>query len=425
MDEPLPRFADAEDLRKTEPAKALPLFQRLWERTKQLHAAWGYVYCLRKQGEFDKALEISNAALVIDSNNQYIRTEIAWVLYEKKIKPAKEDGDIQAILSAASEINKLTSDQWVRRKVAIKVIQVAKKNNKWGMLLEWANPFKPEDFDKDHFRQSDRRFMSDRQIFINAKARALYETKKFIAARELAQLGLTEFPDDIFIARIAALALAEQGDVDTAAQELRRLARRPNADWYFESELAQLEMKLGHAEDAYRLASEAILRTREEKQRVRLLLLLANAALARGELQIAADHIALCKAIRIENNWKIPPQLVQLENRIKEGAKACGEDVEVSNGIRELQKICRAHWQQAAKVSRQRKVGRIGRVDPARPYTFIYPDDRSPQVYARMKNVPKALAFDGARVEFALKPSFDPVKNVESVEAIDIRPSKT
>lgn len=426
MDEPLPRFADVDEIRKAEPAKALALYRRLWETTRQIHAAWGYAYCLRKQGELDRSIEVCNEALELDSDNQYIRTEIAWALYEKKIKPAKEDGDLHTILSAGNEIYKLTSDHWVRRKVALKVIQVAKLHNKWQTVLDWAGPFKPEDFDKEPYQRSDRRLMSDREIFYNAKARGLYEIGEFMQAREFAQQGLTEFSDDIFLARTAALALAEQGDIQTAAQELRRLSLRPNADWYFKADLAQLEMKLGHADVAYRLGSEAALRTREDKQRVRLLLLLANAALAQGELRTAAEHIALCKAVRIEKNWKIPPELVQLENRIKDSAKASDDDISaVPNQLRELQRICREHWQQATKVSVQRKVGRIGRVDPAKPFTFIYPDDRSAQVYARMKNVPKTLAFDGARVEFTIKPSFDPKKNAESVEAVDIRSSKS
>jgi len=223
MIETLPHFKEAEALRKTDPAQALELFQRLWEVTKQFRAARGYAYCLRKAGRVEDAIAICHAALELYPTNKIIRNELAWALYEIKIKPAKENGDLRSILAAAKEIFGLEPDPMAQQKVAIKVIQVAKANGRWNVVLEWTNRFKPDDFSSESFPSYGKKLMSDREIFYNAKSRALYETKGFSESRTFAQAGLAEYPDDIFLARTAALALAEEGQVETAAEELRQL----------------------------------------------------------------------------------------------------------------------------------------------------------------------------------------------------------
>jgi tetratricopeptide (TPR) repeat protein len=146
MQEPLPSYEDAESLRKTDPMKALEPFRRLWDETKQFRAARGYAFCLRRQGDVDGAIAVCNAALDLYPDNAFVRNELAWALYLKKIKPAREEGDLRAILSAAEEILSLNPDSLVQRKIGLKVMQVAKANQRWQVVLDWANRFKTDDF---------------------------------------------------------------------------------------------------------------------------------------------------------------------------------------------------------------------------------------------------------------------------------------
>lgn len=421
MDEPLPRFEDANALRRSDPAAALPLFRQLWEKRGNPWAGWGYAQCLRKQGDLETAIQVCREALAHDSENKYLRTELAWALYGRDLKRASENKDLDAVLGIAKEILSLDSDHLTHKKVALKVIQTAKANQKWRIVLEWAGRFAPEDFDLEPYPQSQRRMMSERETFYSAYARALHETSKHADARQVAQRGLAEFPNSLFLARTAALALAEQGGIATAAQEMRQLVNRPGADWYFKAELANMELQLGRTEEAYRLACEAALKAREDEQRVNLFLILARAALLQRRVQVAAEHVTLAKLVRVQNDWKIPNELAQLEMEISTAAQELGQNIALSQESRELHRTCREHWQAATKRELPIKSGRMGRIDASKPYAFIYPDDHSSLVFVRMKEVPRTLAFEGAQVEFELKPSFDKKKNRESVEATKVR----
>jgi tetratricopeptide (TPR) repeat protein/cold shock CspA family protein len=422
MADQLPSFEELEQLRKTDPAKALEPFRQLWETQGQFRVASRYAYCLRKVGRAEEAISVCRTALEKYPGNLYVASELAWAIYDLKIKPAKEDADLGAILMAANEIVKLNPNPMVLQRVVLSVIKVAKDKSNWTVVLEWADKLKPTDLSVKPLEIDRRKGMSDREIWYIAKSNALAKLKRYSESRAVAQEGQAQFPNSIFLARNAALALAGDGQPQRAATELRELILKSRADWYVKVDLAEIELQIGNAAEAYRLACEAAQNPQDEEYKLRLFLIIARAALAIGQRQIAAVHVTLNKLIRSKNSWKIPAEVTQLEEEIRSAMKNAGESLHaIPNEVDELQKVCRKYWQEGATAGLTRKTGRLGRVDPTKPFSFIFPDDRSERVFVRIKNIPKHLAIEGRRVEFAIKPSFDPKKGVKSVEAVDIR----
>jgi len=195
-----------------------------------------------------------------------------------------------------------------------------------------------------------------------------------------------------------------------------------HAEWYVKVELADLEIKLGHAAIAYRLCCEAAQHPQDEEFKLSLFSTLARAAIATSQLLVAAEHIALSKALRESNGWKIPQQLMQLDAEVRTAMKETGvESPVLPSDVNELSNMCQSRWREGSSAGLTRKTGRLGRIDPTKSFSFIISDDRSGKIFVRMKNVPKALAVEGKRVEFVLKPSFDMKKQVESFEAVALR----
>src|SRR5262249_47961935 len=81
--------------------EAASLFAAQWQKAPDKFIARSYAFCLRKQGNFDQAEQIARRGLEIDQSNRYLVDELIWILYEKKLKPAKEDSDLGLILQAA------------------------------------------------------------------------------------------------------------------------------------------------------------------------------------------------------------------------------------------------------------------------------------------------------------------------------------
>jgi cold shock CspA family protein len=197
---------------------------------------------------------------------------------------------------------------------------------------------------------------------------------------------------------------------------------KQHADWYVKVDLAVLELKRGNAVEAYRLCSEAAQNPQDEEFKLGLFMTLARAALASGERQVAAEHIELSKVIRMNNGWKIPSELAKLEHDTQIALNNAGEVwPQMSSDVQELTRTCQKRWREGASAGLTRRTGKLARIDPSRPFSFIFPDDNSEKVFVLLKNIPRRLMVEGQRVAFVLKPSFDRKRGTESVEAVDIR----
>ncbi|HIE58318.1 MAG TPA: tetratricopeptide repeat protein, partial [Anaerolineales bacterium] len=313
-----PSYENAEALRKSKSyPEALEQFTQIWQQNPGPFIGWRYAFCLRKVGQLEDAERVARQALEKYPEDKFTKSELGWILYEKELKPAKEENDLGRVVHFANQILALNFDRIALAKVVLAVMKVAKGRKNWRVLLEWANRLTSENLDNQPMIFGGRRGMSDRETWYVGRARALLELERFDEARQFAQTGLAEFPDEIFLRRTVALALARSGDMVGGIAEMRALLTHRRADWYMKAELAELEYQASNFVEAYRLICDAVSNPRQsEEYKLKYFVTLAQIALALGKLDVAAEHISLAKAIRSSKGWKVPSELVKAEKDV-------------------------------------------------------------------------------------------------------------
>lgn len=423
-DNQTPTYENAESLRKSKRyPEACEQFAQLWRQNPSSLVGWRHAFCLRKMGRLDEAEEVAKEAMAKYPEDEYTRSELVWILYERELKPAQAGNDLGRAVHAANRILALNPGQMALTRVVLTVLKVAKARDDWKLYLEWADRLTPESLSSEPMAVGGKRGMSERETWYIGRARALIELGRFDEARRFAQSGLVEFSDDIFLRRIAALSLAGLGDLAGAISEMRSLLSHPRADWYMYGDLAELEYRAGNLEEAYRLMCEALFTSRQSEEfKLKYFVIMARLALTLGKIDIAAAHIALAKTIRANQGWTIPPELVQVEQDILAALKASGQSwPKLPQDSKQLGRLCRHHWQEGRDEGVQFYRGTIKPYPEGRPFAHIKRDDGGEDVFVLVRDLPEDCRRPGSRVEFALKRSYDKKKQRESVQATRVR----
>jgi len=423
MTDNVPTYDTAEVLRNQKQyAEAAEQFAFLWKQKPIAMFGQRYAFCLRKLNKADEAETVLKEILEKFPEDKYTKSEMGWVLYDKELKPAKEESDLGKTLHFANEIIKLNPDLFAVRLVAMAVMKVAKGKKKWDVVFEWANKINPADLSTEPQIFDGKRGMSQRETWYVGRARALLELERFDDARVFAQQGIVEFPDELFLARTAALALARSGKLDEAADELRKLLNHRRADWYIKADLADVEFSRGNRAEAFRIMSDAVSNSQDDEYKLGCFVTLGKIALEMGKLDITAEHVALAKAVRAANNWSISPELAQLEQNVIKAYKDANEPFpSLPSDVKELSKICHQRWREGASEGLEYIKGTLKPFDPEKKFAFIKPDNGKEDVFVLLRNIPRNCAKEGARLEFILEKSFDQKKNRESTQAAKVR----
>jgi cold shock CspA family protein len=372
-------------------------------------------------GSLDKAERSIREVLKKYSNDKFVVSEFGWILYFRDVKPGMDENNLGGVLHAANEIWQYKPADLLLAKLIMAVTKVAGKRDKWDVVLEWSGRVQPGQLDIRANEFEGKQGMSDREVWYIRRSRALLELGQCEEARRVAQAGLTEFPNGLFLARTAALALAGSGDITGGVSELRPLLHHPRADAYLKADLGELEFKLGNFDEAHRLLCEAVLNPQGDQYKLGYFLTMAEIALAKQKPVSAAESLALAKAVRQKEEWSIPAKLTHLEQETCQMLKAQGQSwPDLPKDIKSLSGLCAEHWKAESMVGLKRATGRVGRISPDKKHTFIHRDDGEKPVFVLLRDLPKGLS-EGMKVDFALKPSFDRKKNEESIQAVDVR----
>lgn len=418
----VPEYTLAEQLRKEKRYRdALPHFKTLWDTTPDPDVGWRYAHCLRKLGDLDQALSVARNVSERFPDHSFSRNEIAWALYDKEIKPAKEDSDYQRVTQAASEILGLTEDNLPRNKAILAVLKVAKNDGRWDEVLEWANLVEPEQLEVKPFIPSgpdSKEIMPDREIWYIAKVRALFELGHYDESQALALAAQRDYPDEFFLKRTAAMARAKSGDVQGGYEALVSLQHHPRADWYIYSDIAELELDRGRNREALQWLVKAMDNRVPLRNKVSVVTLIAQVALSLEMTEMSYDHIQLAISIREREGWPIKDKDRQLEQHIVSSMKSIGVAAKAEQrDIRKFEQACRNHWDAITNEGKKKLKGIVKRIPSDKKFTFISTDDLNEDVFVRVEDIPKQCRTEGARVEFYLEESFDKKKNRNSYRA--------
>jgi cold shock CspA family protein len=210
--------------------------------------------------------------------------------------------------------------------------------------------------------------------------------------------------------------------LEEAIGELRNLLSHPRASWYLKADLAELEHQRGNHAEAFHLMCDALLNSQDDEYKLKNFVTLGQITLALGRIDVAAEHVALAKAVRAANNWSIPNELVELEKAVRSALRKAGTEwPSLPTNEVELSKICHRRWREGKVEGLTFFRGTLGSIKPEKPYAFIQRDDGEESIFVILRDIPRPCAHEGARLEFALKKSFDRKKNRESVQAANIR----
>lgn len=288
---------------------------------------------------------------------------------------------------AGSQVLAFNATGLTLARVVLGVMKLAKHKQDWQAVLEWSSKVTADLLNSKPVVVGDKRYMSSRHTWCLGRSRDLYELKRFAGARDLARAGLAESPGEVFLMRTAALALAGSSDVIGAIAEMRSVAAGSGAGWYMKSELAELLFRAHDYPGAYRLMCDAVSdRKQSDQYKVRCFAVLARLALKLGKPHVAAEHVALAKAIYAESGWKVPADAVQAEREVKAAYGASGHAwPDLPDSSNRFAQICAAHWRAGAAEGLQFYTGTVKDYPEGRLFAYIRRDDGGGDVYVSVR----------------------------------------
>ena len=420
-------YQKAEELRKAgKLAEAEPLFAQLWSQSRHGMSGWRYVFCLRKQGKIDDALEVGYEVVEALPEDQWSKNELIWTIHEARIKPAKEQQDLTLILDAAGECFQLgaATNDFALKLIVFAVVDVAKANGKWPIVAEWCDKLDRTTLSAEPTQHGDQQIMADRERWYFARVKAAGELKRWEEARRLGLEAVQTFPRRKDFARWAAKAWAEQGHIEEAIEELKNLLKHSRPEWYLYHDLASYEARAGDTPAALRHSCEAALAQGEDKAKVNLYSLMAQLFLQQGELQTAALSITLVRQVRDREGWSISASVEQVEAQISSAFEASGQSwPNLPEEPHHLRRALMPVWRASVESGLDLQYGTIRRLPPEKDFGFIRPENGTPDIFFKRRDAPPTVLQEGCRVAYIVEPSFDAKKQQEAVRATRIRPA--
>ncbi|MBD1215203.1 MAG: DUF7017 domain-containing protein [Dolichospermum sp.] len=397
------------------------LFRQVWENENNAYAARCYLKCLRKAGYASASIKQGNKALNQFPGNKYIKNELVWAYYDDAIKPEESKENLYQLIESAKTILSLQPDILPKELTVFAVIKAAKQKEKWDIVLEWCNFINPEELNDEPTIVDGNRGKSKKEQWFFAKVKSLIELELWKEARLCALAAIKFYPKEMNFYRFSALALANLGEEEKAILELKDILLKHREEWYIYQDLSDIYLRINQPETALKFACQAALSPGEDKIKVTLYEKICQQSLLLGKLEMSAQHLELCKAIREREGWKVKDTLQQLQAKInQEITNQQLTFTKFEGDITKLNQICRKYWKELLYQDIHRYCGTIESLPPNQAHGWII-DDHGNRVFFLQKELPKFLRKEKQRVSFILQESFDRKRDRKSVKAADFQ----
>ena len=404
-------------------AEAGKIFRQAWEQGDNSYAASQYLYCLRKAGYPQPAIQQGKKAGLQFENNTYIQRELIWAHYDL-LKIAQEEENLSKVIQIAETILENQPEDMALEKTVLGVIKLAKQQKQWQTVSDWCDQINPEIISDKQPLIGDQKVKSNKEQWYFAKVKSLIEIESWHQARRFALEAAKIYPKEINFPRWAALGLKSLGKNQDAIEEFKQLILKYREEWYVFQDLSDLYQNTNQLELALRFACKAALAPGEDHIKITLYQEIAQIGLLMNKLEMAARHIQLCKSIRQQQNWRIKANLEQLELDINQAfSEQNMERLEDCGEFNDLRTICRQYWLKESYQGLPRQKGYIESIQQDKPYGWIRSEDGK-RVFFLQKELPKFLRKEKLNVDFALEESWDNSKNKLSFKAVNIKVEK-
>ncbi len=424
-----PEWKKAETFRKAEIfGRAAKAFKEVWDQTGDPQAGWRYAHCLRRSGYHDLAINVLTELNEFYPDDQDIREEFVWSIYEGRLLSAKNQADNRGIIDAAREMVAAGAEGRSLKLAVFSVVSAAKTKGHWNLISAWCDLLDPQDLDTTTRGAGKGTIPSDRERWYFAKLKALVCSEEWHTARELAEVARNEFPSNQSFLRWHANSLAGVGHLVEAVDLLETL--RPRIPWYALHDISKYCLEIEEDERAWPVAQEGARCPGPDSAKVNLWELMARLSLALGMGDCALSHVGLMEAVRRDENWPLRPSHQELINTV---VLNCDLKSLPSRETKEWKRLCRGHWGgQSVEIEKLQKpdpgsrpkTGKIVGWDVERTFAFIQPSQGGEQVFFLAKDAPQNALSNGTKVNYRTIKHFDKRKNRESLRAVDIVPER-
>lgn len=395
---------------------------------------WGYVHSLRKTGQTDKSIELSEKHLIEYPDFSNLKNNLVWAYFDKSIRKfdSNKVSDTEhaleriLVLQGQMEVNDEKTIPCPFCVGVFKVLKAYKKPNfNASKVRYWLDKLDPEKLSKKEQTtvsedSKERKLASDYENYYSYLATLLYKEKKYQESIEvsefaLANIQILHYDNNIWFKRRIALCHIELGDLSKGEEILKSLDSGKGEKWFIENDISLIYFEQNDFEKALEYALKAAKNFGDDLMKINLYVHLARIFFKLQKIDEAKVHAELVIAIKQANDSRIDLELQKLITYFK-------LDISQRIDLRVKKKEAEKIWDNHLFEGQEKLKGTINKILPNGKSGFIKQDNSRDAYYFNFSSV-KARKQDiqeGKSVNFYLKNSFDKKRNKESKEAIEI-----
>jgi len=395
---------------------------------------WSYVHCLKKSGQLDKSIQISEKYIEEYPNFENLKNNLVWALFDKYIRQFNPDliNDIEKGLGRIFALNEqqiVNEENEIPCPFTIGVFKVLKHYKKPNFnsfkIRHWIDKIDPEKLSKQEQTIDqdgvERKLASDYEKYYSFLISLLYSEGSFEKCIESADFALNtisnlHYNNSSWFKRRMALSYFELGNYEKAEEILKPLDKGANEKWFIEYELSQIYFEQEDYKKALEFALKAGKNFGEDLMKVNLYTHLARIFFKQNKLEYSKAHAELVIAIKQANGSRLDTKQEKLVTFFK-----LNKDVVIN--LRDQKRKVENIWNDILFEDQEKLVGRITKILPNGKSGFISADNNRESYFFSFQSVHgnKRHVEEGKRVSFYLKEGFDKKRNEKKMNATEIR----
>ena len=389
--------------------EAIELYKEGWQHNQNEIYLANIMFCMRKIGDEAKASDLAMAYFNLPIELDYLKREVAWLIYQNQFKDSIENDHFERIIDIGNRILILQPNFDAEVDILLNITKQYMNKNQ--------NKFALDTISRIDINQLD----DNRNIEWNELARYTYYKIKLLSDLEKIPEAMNIYNNNvdklrskpkILSARKIAQGLKNLNDFDSALDFYEQIEDKITNEYFIKYEMGMCYYHKSDHEKALEYLAKAILMNNNNMTKGSVIGDFAIILHQIGEHDLAQDQLSLYLEMRKYYHQPIA-------QRIKEILK---EYQRRNNNYNDLMKKCSPIWQKYGQNNLALEKGLTGSImGYSRDKYFCFIKRKNnPNVFCESKQLPKNIS-NGDRVSFDTVPSFDKKKKQKSVKAVNVK----